>query len=200
LVISPRPLHTAPGVLVAEEPLQQPCPENAVGDKSDYKITAVATYNIRARVLSTKHYYANQGDLVPYDVALGWGRMSDQTYLDKMDISQGNRFYFYQWEGNPPLPEKEIIAHSSNNHLIAANRSIAWKISRLRAGEVVTLTGYLVNVTGPESFRWQTSLTRTDTGNGACEVMYVESIKEETSPVPVPEAPAASPVAAAPKA
>ena len=180
--------HTPPGILVAEEPVQQTCPTHDLPKVKEYNISAVATYNIKARVLHKKLYYTGGNDLVPYDIALGWGRMSDESILGKMTITQGNRFYFYEYEGSAPIPEKEIIAHSSNNHLIPANSTVASAIKGLYPGEVVTLSGYLVNVSGPNSFHWATSLSRTDTGAGACEVMYVEKIAVDDSPVPVPPA------------
>lgn len=172
-------IRTAPGVLVAEEPVQETCPPHVVAQVKDYTLTAVATYTIRARVLHTKHYWADGNDLVPYDVALGWGRMSDQAVLDRLEISQGNRFFFYQWRNASPIPEKEIECHAANNHLIAANSSVAHVIGGLYLGEIVTMQGYLVNVTRPNGFHWNTSLSRTDTGNGACEVFYVEGVKAE---------------------
>jgi len=172
-------IRTPAGVLVAEEPLQENCPAHVVAQMKDYTVTAVAAYTIRGRVLHTKHYWADGNDLVPYDVALGWGRMSDQSVLDHLEISQGNRFYFYQWHGESPIPQDEIVAHSSNNHLIAASNAIAHVISGLYPGEIVTMQGYLVNVSKPNGFHWNTSLSRTDTGNGACEVFYVEGIKAE---------------------
>jgi hypothetical protein len=170
-------IRTAPGIVVPEEPLQEECPAHIVAQIKDYTVTAVAKYVIRGRVLHTKHYWVDGGDLVPYDVALGWGPMSDQALLDRMRISQGNRFYFFEWDGQAPIAEKEIVCHSSNNHLIAANSSIARVISGLYPGEVVTMQGYLVNVTKPDGFHWNTSLSRTDTGNGACELFYVEGIE-----------------------
>jgi hypothetical protein len=170
-------VHTLPGVLVPEEPAQELCPAHEIARVKDYTITAVATYTIRARVLHTKHYWADGNDLVPYDIALGWGPMSDQAVLDHLDISQGNRFYFYEWRNMPPIPEKEINGHSSNNHLIAADSSIARVISDLYPGEIVTMKGYLVNISKPNGFHWNTSLSRADTGNGACEVFYVEGIQ-----------------------
>jgi hypothetical protein len=170
-------VHTSPGALVAEEPLQELCPPRVIATIKGYTITAVATYTIRARVLHRKRYWTNGNDLVPYDVALGWGPMSDQAILDHLDVSQGNRFFFYHWQNTPPIPEKEMNLHSSNNHLIAANRSIAGVISDLYPGEIVTMKGYLVNISKPNGFHWNTSLSRTDSGNGACEVFYVEGIE-----------------------
>ena len=50
------------------------------------------------------------------------------------------------------------------------------------AMQFVSMRGFLVNVGGPDGFYWNTSLRRDDTGNGACEVFYVESIEAKTEP------------------
>lgn len=47
---------------------------------------------------------------------------------------------------------------------------------RLRPGAHVAIGGWLVDVTVPNRFVWRTSLTRTDTGAGACEIVYVETL------------------------
>ncbi len=180
-----RPLRYPPGVLVSSVPQQEHCDPHRVGDFKNYTLTAVATYSIVARVLHTKHYWTDGNDLVPYDVALGWGRMSDQAVLDRLQISQSNRFFFYEWQNEPPLPEKEIICQAANTHVIAANSDVAKAVSSLRSGQVVAMRGSLVNVAGPNDFQWNTSVSRDDTGNGACEVFYVESIRtlDEATPV-----------------
>ena len=45
----------------------------------------------------------------------------------------------------------------------------------VRAGQVVTLRGQLVDATRPDGFTWSTSLRRDDSGAGACELFLVES-------------------------
>jgi hypothetical protein len=146
-----------------------------------YTIQAVALYDITSRILRTKRYPAGPGsDLVPIDVAVSWGRMSDQAVLDQISISQSNRFFFYEWQNSPPIPRDEIVAHAANMHVIAANSRVTDSIGGLRAGQVATMHGYLVNVTGPNGFHWNTSLSRTDTGNGACELFYVEDVREDS--------------------
>ena len=164
-----------PVVLIAAEPVQRLIAAQPLGDVHGFQLTAVATYAIQARVLRTKRSWADAADLVPYDVALSWGPMSDQAALDRLDVSQGSRFFFYEWQNEPPIPEREIACHAANNHVIAANPQVAGVIRKLRAGQVVKLRGYLVNATKADGFRWPTSLTRTDTGNGACELFYVEA-------------------------
>ena len=52
-------------------------------------------------------------------------------------------------------------------------------LPKLRPGQLVTIDGYLVDVRGPGGFAWNTSRTRTDTGNGACEIVWVDALAVE---------------------
>ncbi len=49
------------------------------------------------------------------------------------------------------------------------------KLIQVHKEDYITLKGYLVNVKFPD-YDWKSSLARNDTGNGACEIMYVESV------------------------
>ena len=44
-------------------------------------------------------------------------------------------------------------------------------------GSVVEFKGYLVNVTAEDGFYWNSSQTRTDSGGGSCELVWVEEFK-----------------------
>ena len=181
-ICPPGELRHPPGVRIEIEPAQSDLPAKPLGEVHGYHLTAVAAYAVNARVLHTKHYWAQANDLVPYDVALGWGPMSDQGVLDRLEISQANRFFFYEWRDQPPLPLSEIICHAANNHIIAANPTVASTVKRLRRGQFVQMRGYLVNATRADGFHWNTSVTRTDNGNGACELFYVEDIAVSDEP------------------
>jgi hypothetical protein len=75
-----------------------------------------------------------------------------------------------------PIPRKDVIEHSANTHVIPADPSIRLQLERLRTGQVVHLTGELVDGVRDDG-RWiHTSLTRSDSGPGACEVMLVEQV------------------------
>lgn len=174
-------IKRAPSLLVPEEPeqtlflAQQP---SIV--KNGWTLRPLASYVIRARVLSKMHYTDDDvSTLAPYDVALGWGRMSDTAVLERLDISQSNRFYRWQCWGNTPIPETEMQSHYSNNHLIPADDTIRDRIAQLRTGSLVKISGFLVEVTHPNADHpWRSSLTRDDTGEGACEIIYVQAITE----------------------
>lgn len=170
-----RPIAHAPGEIAPDVPLQQALDAPATPwHDGDYSIKPLARFSITARVLSRADYrFDREAGLAPIDLALGWGRMSDSTVLDKIDISQSGRFYY--WRVNKfPIPEREIIESSANMHLIPGNASIEREIKRTRDGDVVEFDGYLVEVDGANGFKWASSLTRSDSGAGACELVWVE--------------------------
>ena len=176
---SERPVKPVAGVLVAEEPAQTVPEQMPMLEKSAYAIKPLARYEIRARVLSKERYRWDAGaDLVPVDVAVGWGAMSDTAVLNQLDISQGGRWY--QWRSQTfPISREEITRLSANMHLIAADKAVAKQISRVRSGQVVKLKGYLVEARRADGFTWTSSLSRTDSGSGACELMWVSDFEIE---------------------
>ena len=171
-----KPITHPPGVLADGLPLQVDVQASSF-EIDDYRITKKARFEIHARVLSTEQYYLNrEADLSPIDLALGWGVMSDQSLLEQIDISQSSRWYRWRYEGSLPVSDQQIISSSGNMHMIPATASVERSLMKLREGDVVVLQGYLVDVDHDSGWRWRTSMTRTDTGAGACEIVYVESI------------------------
>jgi hypothetical protein len=179
-----RPIHYPPGVLVDGEPGQIMLPANSSPiPHGSFVLRPLALFSVDARVLHRRNYqYDPAAALVPVDLALGWGVMSDQHILDQLQISQSMRCYWYEYQLPPPIPATEIASHSSNMHSIPATPEIASKCRALRTGSLVHLIGDLVEATGPGIQTWTSSLSRTDTGNGACELFYVEEIKELSPP------------------
>lgn len=176
LFLSGRPITQRPGVLVQKSPTQKEIPAKSLGTVAGWHLTAVAEYHVHGRVLGSKRYYSDpNADLVPFDVAVGWKRMSDQAVLDQFSLTMGNRFFFYEWRDQPAIPPEEIKVSAANNHVISANDGVRRVIRGLRVGQILKMDGYLVNASGPEGRTWNSSLTREDTGNGACELFYVES-------------------------
>ncbi len=170
-----RPIAHAPGILVEAAPTQEPIDGNIAGwQKAGATIKPLATFALSARVLSRADYHWDrQAALVPIDLALGWGRMSDSAILAKIDVSQSGRFYYWRVR-EFPIPEHEIVTSSANMHLIPADRAIEREIGRSRAGDIVSFDGYLVEADWPGGGRWVSSLTRSDSGPGACELVWVE--------------------------
>jgi hypothetical protein len=74
------------------------------------------------------------------------------------------------------LAPDAILRNAAQLHLIPATGRIESRLKRLRPGQRVGISGYLVDVTGPGRFVWRTSLSRSDSGAGACEIVYVETL------------------------
>jgi len=173
-----RAIHYPPGVLIDSEPGQILLPETSAPiSHGAFSLKPLALFSVDARVLHRRNYRYDAGAaLVPVDLALGWGPMSDEAVLDKLNISQSMRFYWYQYRLPPPIPAAEIVSHSANMHIIPATPAIAARCTSLRPGSLVHLVGNLVEASGPKIGHWRSSLSRNDSGNGACELFYVEEI------------------------
>lgn len=141
-----------------------------------YEIRPMADFTLKARILSYKYYSSDkEAELSPVDLALGWGPMSQSKVLDKIDISQRNRWYFWSTE-NFPIPRNEIELNSANMHIIPGNEDISKRLENVKRGQIVELKGHLVECI-QDGWRWKSSLTRNDTGGGACEVIFVEALQ-----------------------
>jgi hypothetical protein len=180
---SVRDISHAPGVLVPEHPSQLAVADLPPFVRDGYVISPRASFEIRARVLSRQDYFwGNEADLSPLDLALGWGLMSDQAVLDRIEISQAARWYFTQYEHPAPLADQDIIENSGNMHIIPAHNWVRKVLNDSRKGDVLTLRGLLVDVDHDSGWQWRTSLSRNDTGAGSCEIFYVEAIELEERP------------------
>jgi hypothetical protein len=173
-----RPLHPPDGVLAPQEPLQVEARDSTPQRLGRWTLTPRAEYEITARILARENYHLDAlADLVPEDLALGWGPMSDNRVLAAFDISQGARFYTWQPRTALPIAREAVISHSANTHVVPATREVRAALARLRVGEVVRLTGELVDGQRDDGAWIHTSLTRTDSGAGACEVLLVASVE-----------------------
>lgn len=174
---SNRSIDQPAGVLAAQQPVQTNLEKEEVFVYKDYTMTKLAHFEVTARVLSKERYWLGRSAaLVPYDLALGWGRMSDSGVLEQISISQSGRFYHWM-TSQFPIPREEISSCSANMHLIPSSRTIRKQLGKVRKGHVVHFSGYLVSAAGRDGWRWNTSMTRSDTGNGACELVWVDEFE-----------------------
>ena len=171
-----RPVSRGEGLLAPATPRQVDIDDVVLAHKG-YTVRALASFDIEARVLSRELYSLDrEADLAPVDLVLGWGRMSDSVILDKVSISQGKRFYHWR-VSEFPIPREEIERSSANMHMIPADPVIAADLKRVRPGQVVQVAGWLVEAKSSDGWVWRSSLSRNDTGAGACELIYVKSLR-----------------------
>lgn len=175
---STRPITHPPGIIAGHVPEQNALSDAQPFDYNGYRITPLAEFTVEARVLARENYRTGrEAELSPLDVMLGWGRMSDETVVKNFSFNQSGRFGYWQ-APQLPIPVREIETSAANMHLIPADRGVARQLDRLRVGQLVQLRGYLIRADAPDGWRWLSSLTRTDTGAGACELFWVREMRE----------------------
>jgi hypothetical protein len=167
------PLQLGPGQYAATAPRQSPSNSQAF-DLRGYRLAPQARFDGTGKILSKRRYrWDRLAALVPWDIALGWGVLSDERHLQTLRFTQGDRYMFWDdWARS--LPREVVDRSSANIHLIPASMDIADALAEVPVGAVVRLTGELVDAHDLKTRRrYFTSLSRTDIGGGACEILFL---------------------------
>lgn len=172
------PLVSVAAVTESRAPVQRDLSAGPVFRMNGYTLTGLAEFSIGARVILAREYSSDrESSLAPVDLALAWGPMADPRVLAAISFSQGGRFYHWRYEGAPPIPHREIELNSANMHMIPSTKELAAQLRAVKPGDLVRLRGYLVQAQAPDGWRWRSSLTREDTGGGACELVFVQALE-----------------------
>ena len=142
----------------------------------EYTLHLLAEFALDARVLARERYrLGREAELSPWDFALGWGRMAEADIARQFTIRQSGRWYYWRTD-HLPIPQREVETSSANMHLIPADDEVRQRLDGISTGDTVRLRGFLVEARGQDGWRWRSSLTREDTGNGACELILVTEV------------------------
>jgi hypothetical protein len=147
---------------------------------STYEIQEVANYEISGLVASHNNPYSffdiyhNENSLDTLDVCLIWGENVKDDRYHFYDVSNGSFHCYFSYPNGVSFRLNQL----SNNHLITRSEEVRKTISLIRRGDQIHIKGKLVNYQDVqyEGFR-NSSLTREDTGDHACEVLEVEEIE-----------------------
>jgi hypothetical protein len=171
---SSREIEHAPGMLAADDPVQEAVDAVSLIERGAFRLRPRANFTAVVRILHREDYSIGAlAKLMPTDFAVGWGPMSDSAVLADIEISQGNRFYYWRTQ-TWPIAREAIESHSANWHVISGNPEVARTLASLRTGSLVELRGQLVDIEGADA-GMRTSLSRLDTGAGACEILLADS-------------------------
>jgi len=153
----------------------------------DYSIRPRYSYDISALVVSLHHSdtwwdYAHKAwddHLNLMDLCVVWGETAKSGAYKAISFSNN------QWECHWSASSREAWEafnqdEASNNHMVTDDPAVAKALRKVRIGDQIRVRGYLVDYTtfknGAPAGTRVSSEVRTDTGNGACEVLYVESL------------------------
>lgn len=120
--------------------------------------------------------HAKWGDFLnTKDVCVIWGEnLSDRLYT-KLSFSSGN-WTCYVKSGDLSSWQAFRADQLSNNHILPANAEIADKLAALEVGDEILIKGKLVDYQIGDSPPRRSSTVRSDTGNGACEIVWAEEL------------------------
>ena len=109
------------------------------------------------------------------DLCVVWGNNVRNNVYQEIDFSSGQftcNFSTHSSEAFAAFDQSAI----SNNHLLTDKASVAKKMRTVRVGDQIHFRGHLVEYSHNQGFAFKrgTSTVRTDTGNGACETVFID--------------------------
>jgi hypothetical protein len=171
------------------EPVQEKTSRAAFGVSAggvDYKVKPLFDYELYGLVVS-KHDSASWLDyahrdsndkLNVADLCVVWGNNISNGIYQKLKYSSGQWTCFVS---SKTMEDWEMfsMSHLSNNHLLTNDPLIAKKIRSVRVGDQINLRGVLSEYEHHHGghFKRGTSITRDDTGDGACETIFIDSFR-----------------------
>ncbi|WP_343514171.1 hypothetical protein [Acinetobacter baumannii] len=143
--------------------------------EKDQSISVLLPFQGNFRILGSKIYHNDeQAKFSPIDYAVSWGLFAQPEIARHISVKQYDRYL--NWKiAKLPVPAEQAMQMVSNMHIIPANPEIAQQIKQVKRGDLVYLKGDLVEIKDKDLV-WKSSLTPTDTGDGACELFRVQSI------------------------
>jgi hypothetical protein len=169
---------------VAAEPLQRATakpPFTVDYSGVRYAVEPQYEYDLSGMVVSYRqhnddnmHRLAND-HLNMADLCVVWGSTAASPYLS--DISFWNGVFTCNFETQSRTAWESIrMQQVSNNHLISPDDTIRNQVADVKIGDQVRIRGWLASY-GTGGNKRGTSTTREDTGDGACETIFVNDFE-----------------------
>lgn len=170
---------------IANEPEQTATwekPFYATVNDVEYLIEPEYAYDLTGMIVSYRQHEGNSrmhllanDHLNVADVCVVWGD-NTESELQKLDFWNGI-FTCNVFTRNMQAWESFDMNQLSNNHLISDDDFIRRQVRKIQIGDQIRVRGYLASYSNPDGGKRGTSTTRTDTGDGACETVFIESFR-----------------------
>lgn len=154
-------------------------PFTAVFNEVEYLIEPEYEYDIVGMIVSYRHHDNNSrmhrladDHLNMLDVCVVWGDNSTSD-LHQIDFWNGI-FTCNVFTRDQQAWDSFDMNQLSNNHLISDDDNIRDRVKDIQIGDQIRVRGYLASYSSARGGKRGTSTTRTDTGDGACETLYVK--------------------------
>lgn len=144
----------------------------------DYQLDGViVSYNDSDSFTDTTHHRRWQDFLNIRDLCVIWGKNIESGVYQEMDFRNDSWTCWAYWPDGETR-SRFSMHQLSNNHLLVDDYELQRRLMAAEVGDHVRLKGVLANYANPgNGFKRGTSTVRTDTGNGACETVYLEDFQ-----------------------
>lgn len=158
----------------------QMAPFTVRSEDVDYTITPLYSYDLHGLVVSCHdsdglfdYYHKLWGDTLNVkDLCVLWGSNVQTDIYTKLNYSSGS-YTCYVSTPDSDIWRRFDTSELSNNHLLTDDPAIAAALRDTAVGDQVRIRGYLSQYSHGQGFERGTSISRTDTGNGACETIFI---------------------------
>lgn len=165
------------------EPTQLPTrkrPFEAAYEGVNYQVEPQFDYDLYGMVVSYRHHdgdsrmhMLSNDHLNMLDVCVIWGDNTKNMRLDKIDFWNGIFTCNVKTRDQSAWDAFDMY-QLSNNHLLSNDSLIRDKVKDVRIGDQIRVRGFLASYGSENGGKRGTSTTRLDTGDGACETLFVE--------------------------
>ena len=145
----------------------------------DYAVEPRFDYELTGLVVSRAFHNAKYGlhrkwndHLNVADLCVVWGNNASTLDLNAFDFWNGQ--FTCNFSTDSDQAWKDFNPDElSNNHLLSDDETIREQIQTVNIGDRIHLKGWLSRYGNKQGFSRDTSTTREDSGNGACETIFI---------------------------
>lgn len=176
----PRNIELLP--TLANEPIQTSTRKKSfdvVFNNVEYLVEPEFEYELYGMIVSYRHHdgdsrmhLQSSDHLNMLDICVVWGDNATNPLIHELDFWNGI-FTCNVETRNQEAWDSFEMHQLSNNHLISDDDFIRGQVKGIRVGDQIRVRGYLAGYSNDGGSKRGTSTTRLDTGNGACETVYV---------------------------
>ena len=164
---------------IKKEPIQKKVINKTIKFKG-YYLTTQYSFKMKARVVHAKRYsWDTLSNLITHDFGVTWGEISKTNIFNLFTWNQKDRFLIYEIREdyiNKIGGAKYVNEHIANIHLIPKDWHIESLLNKVKDSDIIELEGYLVDINYSNKVIY-TSISRSDSGPGACEVIFIRKFK-----------------------
>lgn len=124
-------------------------------------------------ISSWSDWYHDSDSFDTKDLCVIWGENLRSEDYREVEYESGSWTCYFTYGSDIDFSGDQL----SNNHLITDDERIRELIQSVHVGDQIHFRGQLVNYSYADGFTRKSSTSRTDSGNHACEVVFVEEIE-----------------------